>query len=92
MKYKITNTNNCAVELIENYGKKLKKFNATLDGGKLELPNFANLDEEDEFNWGNHKVEIEINSFEVLRDLKGTIGKPLILYDNEIEIYDDYRE
>lgn len=92
MKYKITNVFDNTVELIKVYGEKLKKFNATLDGGKLELPPFEDVREEDEWNHHSHKVEIEINSLEMLRDLKGTIGSPLILYDNEIEIYDDYRE
>lgn len=92
MKYKITNVSSNTVQLINKYGEKLKKFNATLDGGKLELPKFANWFEECDWSYEGHKVEIEINSLEELIDLKGTIGEPLILFNHEIEIYDDYRE
>lgn len=74
-------------DIIEKYGDKLKMFNATVDGvdiDKVMLP-------EDAEDCYTKKVEIEIKSLEEIRDLIGTFGT--IIMDNEtIEIYDDYRE
>ncbi len=74
-------------DIIEEYGDKLKMFNATVDGidiDKVILPE----DAEDRYA---KKVEIPINSLEVIRDLIGTFGT-IIMDDNSIEIYDAYRE
>lgn len=39
-----------------------------------------------------HRPYIEINSLEELQKLQATIEHPLIIDEDEIEIYDDYRE
>lgn len=73
-------------DLIEKYGDKLKMFNATVDGidiEKVTLPEDAEDLEK--------KVEIRINSLEVIRDFIGTFGT-IVMDDESIEIYDDYRE
>ncbi len=74
-------------DLIEEYGDKLKMFNATVDGidiDKVTLP-------ENEEECLEKKVEIRINSLEVIRDFIGTFGT-IVMNNNSIEIYDDYRE
>lgn len=74
-------------DLIKKYGDELKMFNATVDGIDIEkviLP-------ENEEKCLEKKVKIEIKSLEEIRDLIGTFGT-IIMDNNSIEIYDDYRE
>lgn len=78
-----------SADLIKKYGDNLKKFGATVDGiaiDKVILPE----DPEECFNF-EKSVKIEVNSLEVIRDFIGTFGL-VIMGDNSIEIYDDYRE
>lgn len=43
--------------------------------------------------WRDHKRQVEINSLEELIKFQQDCGQCIILkWDNEIEIYDDYRE
>ena len=74
-------------DLIKKYGDKLKMFNATVDGIDIEKVTLPENEEE----CLEKKVEIRINSFEVIRDLIGTFGT-IVMDDKSIEIYDDYRE
>ena len=74
-------------ELIEDYGDKLKMFNTTVDGVSIENVKLP----EDEEECFEKTVKIEIKSLEELRDLIGTFGT-IIMNNNSIEIYDDYRE
>lgn len=62
----------------ENFNELIENYGEKLKMFKTEI--------------SNHSVKIEINSLEELRDFKGTIGHPLILFNDSIEIYDDYRE
>ena len=73
-------------QLVEEYGEKLAMFNATVNGIFLKGVTEICLDEDTEI-----KVEVEINSLEVLRDFIGTFGT-VVMGSNHIEIYDDYRE
>ena len=51
----------------------------------------AKLD--DEVNvWGNKRWYIEINTLAELMAFKQEVGVPIIIGNNSIEIYDDYRE
>lgn len=74
-------------DLIKTYGDKLKMFNATVDGVSIENVKLP----EDEEECFKKTVKIEIKSLEELRDLIGTFGT-IIMNNNSIEIYDDYRE
>ena len=74
-------------ELIEKYGDELKMFNATVDGVSIEKVKLPENEEE----CLEKKVEIRINSFEVIRDFIRTFGT-IVMNNNSIEIYDDYRE
>ena len=74
-------------ELIEKYGDKLKMFNATVDGVSIEKVKLPENEEE----CFEKKVEIRINSLEVIRDFIGSFGT-IVMDDKYIEIYDDYRE
>lgn len=74
-------------DLIEKYGDKLKMFNATVDGIDIEKVTLPENEEE----CYTKKVEIKIESLEVIRDLIGTFGT-IVMDDKSIEIYDDYRE
>ena len=76
-----------AKELIEKYGDKLKMFNATVDGVSIENVTLPENEEE----CFEKAVKIEIKSLEELRDLIGTFGT-IVMDDESIEIYDDYRE
>lgn len=42
--------------------------------------------------WGDKQWYIEINTIEELMAFKREVGVPIIIRDNSIEIYDDYRE
>lgn len=42
--------------------------------------------------WGNPIWYVDIHQLEQLQDIVRETGHSLILHDNEIEIYDDYRE
>lgn len=74
-------------ELIEKYGDELKMFNATVDGVSIEKVKLPENEEE----CFEKTVKIEIKSLEEIRDLIGTFGT-IIMDNNSIEIYDDYRE
>lgn len=49
-----------------------------------------------DFGWKlvetDHRPYIEINSLEELQKLQAAVEHPLIFTEDEIEIYDDYRE
>ena len=74
-------------DLIKKYGDELKMFNATVDGVSIEKVKLP----ENEEKCLEKKVKIEIKSLEEIRDLIGTFGT-IIMDNNSIEIYDDYRE
>ena len=74
-------------DLIKKYGDKLKMFNATVDGVSIEKVKLPENEEE----CFEKTVKIEIKSLEEIRDLIGTFGT-IVMDDESIEIYDDYRE
>ena len=80
-----------SVDLIKKYGDDLKKFGATINGIAIDEVKITEEYSEERFDLESSKVEIEINSLEVIRDFIGTFGK-IVIGNNSIEIYDSYRE
>jgi len=93
MEYKITAASCCSFsepfKLVEKYGERLADFGATCDDTPIQ--NFVKPDDEDEYFYDIPTVKVELKTLEELNNFIKTFGK-VIISDNRIEIYDDFRE
>lgn len=93
MEYKITATSCCRFaepfKIVEKYGEKLANFGATCDDTPIQ--NFIIPYSEDEYFYDIPTVKVELKTLEELNNFMKVFGK-LIISDNRIEIYDDWRE
>lgn len=93
MEYKITATSCCGFsepfKIIEKYGEKLANFGATVYDTPIQ--NFIISHSEDEYFYDIPTVKVELKTLEELNNFMKVFGK-LIISDNRIEIYDDWRE
>lgn len=93
MEYKITATSCCRFSepflIVEKYGEKLAKFGATICDAPIQ--NFVIPYSEDEYFYDIPTVKVELKTLEELNNFMKVFGK-LIICDDRIEIYDDWRE
>lgn len=93
MEYKIFAASCCSFsepfKIIEKYGERLADFGATCDDTPIQ--NFVKPDDEDEYFYEAPTVKVELKTLEELNSFIKVFGR-VIISDNRIEIYDDWRE